>query len=745
MQMSLDEIPGSWTAGLVRLRNKKPIDAGWNRDAESRWLSGAGDWREAIEEHLAHGGDVGMVPPPGVVCIDCDNVEAVQWVERLKDPETPWMVRTERSAHAWLSYTLPPNVGGWLSKGLTLPNGAKLDLRVEGKSQGVVPPSQHASGTHYAWVTPFPERVSDVPEMPADMMAALIEAGGVRARAVNPPSGENAHDTVRDWIFSRVDTCETVEELHTLAKQFAEYYVAPARPGRYQQMTSSRELHDLVTGAWDRRGRDDLPRILRAGIGDDRYVYFWRRHFEEQWLHVGEWSPQGVWVRWDEESWKHQPQMGEEGFHGALRRFSVQLKHLRDHDDPRAEDHTSYCQMIDTLRGELARSKSAASPVRRLTEALSERGERFDVNPHLWGCPQTEDVPARTIDFKDQRIYKPEPEDRITQLAGAPYIPGKRSEIWERFVSEAFPDIHVRRFVQACVGYTLLGDPCEDIVLFLIGRGGSGKSTFIGTLEKVFGQYAGTVPAVEIDDKLPGAGAGGTNASLLALRGKRIATCTELSDRVRLGAKLKALSGGDMQSGRGLYARTVTSFQPRFVIWLGGNFQPEAKAVDTGLTRRMRYIPMEVRPQKVDPQLKEKLRQPMELAGVMNWAIEGLRMYLSDGGIITPAAVEARSLRARIEASDIGPWMHDRVVKDEGADGFSPSEGYDAFVEWFMETHSGGRRGLPVKTVARFGEEMAALGHSSRRVRTNGKVRRLFVGLRILTPRERAQRDDERE
>ena len=742
-----DELPEVWHAGLVKLRGKKPIEKGFNTTAAGRWENGLAEGvLGGIAQHVATGGNVGLVPPPGVVVIDCDNYEAVQLIEKFSAEDTPWSVRNEDNAHAWFRYELPPGIEGWLSKGAEI-NGAKLDIRVEGKSQAVIPPSKHSSGVNPYWYTPLPERIEDVPMMPPELTKILIEAGLTTSHELTEiPSGVNAHDTVRGWILSRVDTVETVEELHSLAKRFALYYVQPRRPDRYAAMTSTRELADLVDGAWNRKGRNQLPRLTQAGMGDDRYVHFWRTHFEEQWLHVGEWSPEGVWVNWDGESWKHRPMLGENGFHGAFRRFSEKLKYLRDHDDPTNPDHQAFCKTIEGMRAEMARAKTAASPTKRLTEALSAEGESFDQRPELWSCPAYgEEHPAVTFDFLSQRRYTPKSEDRVTRVGGAPFIPGKRSTLWESFVKEAFPDPSIRRFIQVCAGYTLLGNPREDVVLFLIGRGGSGKSTFIGALEKVFADYTGFVPAVEIDDKLPGSGAGGTNASLLSLRGKRIATCTELSDRVRLGAKLKALSGGDVQSGRSLYSKVVTSFTPRFVIWLGGNFQPEAKAVDTGLTRRMRYVPMEVKPKKLNPSLKLELASPLELAGILNWILEGLKMYLTDGTLITPQAIEDRSLRARVEASEIGPWLHDRVVADEDAEGFTPSEGYDDYVEWFIETHGGGRRGIPVRTPSRFGEEMRALGHTSSRGRDKQdrtKVKRLYEGLRILTTRERLARDD---
>lgn len=740
-------LPDAWLPGVVRLARgaKTPIDRGFNSEAARRWTEGApAEWRATIVRHLETGGNVGMVPPPGVVVIDCDNQTAVDFIRGYALVDTPWVRRTESSAHFWFRYQLPAAAREWLSKGTTLDNGAAFDLRVSGKSQAAIPPTLHASGIHAAWIVPLPDHPDLVPPMPRELQKILIDAGLTYLRdyeGASVPTGENAHDTVRDWIMAHVDSVETEAELYELSERYARSYVEPMRPARFYEMLESNELRDLVRGAWERRGRNELPRLSRVGAGDDRHVYFWKEFFPEKWAYVGEWSALGSWTAWNGTTWEHRPEYGNDGFLGALQRFSTRLRQLRDRDDPSQPDHGAWCLLIDNLRNELARTRTSAGPIARLTQHLAMSSTSFDQKPELWVCPARGELQPVTFDFMRQERFAPRPEDYLTQHCGAAFDPNFVSPEWEQFLVDAFPDPGLRTYIQTAVGYSLLGMPNEDVVFFLIGRGGSGKGTFMSALESTFGQYAGVVPPADIDDKMPGASAGGTNASLLTLRGKRIVTCTELSDRVRLGAKLKALSGGDLVNARGLYAKTTTTYQPRFVIWLGGNFQPEAKAVDTGLTRRMRYIPMEETPRKRDPMLRHRFKHdPLIHTAVLNWALQGLRRYLTQG-LITPEIVERRSLRARVEASDIGPWLHDWVIADPTARGFTPGEGYDSYVQWFIETHNS-RRGIPVKNVARFGEEMAALAHKAVRAREGTGQIRVYKGLRIMSYKERVARDN---
>lgn len=47
-------------------------------------------------------------------------------------------------------------------------------------------------------------------------------------------------------------------------------------------------------------------------------------------------------------------------------------------------------------------------------------------------------------------------------------------------------------FLQRAVGYTLYGDPREQVILMVNGPGGTGKSTFISVIQSVLADYATT-------------------------------------------------------------------------------------------------------------------------------------------------------------------------------------------------------------------------------------------------------------
>ena len=78
---SLDDLyPGRWALLLtpVRRAGKIPTTKKWNDAALARWEKGTGRklHLRSVAEHLASGGNIGLVIPPGHVVLDADSPEA---------------------------------------------------------------------------------------------------------------------------------------------------------------------------------------------------------------------------------------------------------------------------------------------------------------------------------------------------------------------------------------------------------------------------------------------------------------------------------------------------------------------------------------------------------------------------------------------------------------------------------------------------------------------------------------------
>ena len=97
-------------------------------------------------------------------------------------------------------------------------------------------------------------------------------------------------------------------------------------------------------------------------------------------------------------------------------------------------------------------------------------------------------TPGGMVDLKTGKIRPALPDDYCTMMTAAK--PGGPCPLWMDFLNTVTAgDKELIRFLQVCCGYALTGSTREQILLFLWGRGGNGKSVFIETITGVMGDY----------------------------------------------------------------------------------------------------------------------------------------------------------------------------------------------------------------------------------------------------------------
>ena len=245
----------------------------------------------------------------------------------------------------------------------------------------------------------------------------------------------------------------------------------------------------------------------------------------------------------------------------------------------------------------------------------------------------------------------------MTKLVPGEYDPKAACPVWKNFLDTVFAgDADLIRYVQKAVGYSLTGDTSEQCVFFLYGTGSNGKSTFLSTIRQVFGDYAANVQPETLMVKP--SSSGGANSDIARLKSARFVTSTEPNEGMRLNEGLiKQLSGEDSVTARKLYSDEF-EFLPEFKLWMGANHKPIIRGTDTGIWRRVHMIPFEVSisDEKKDKHLPGKLRG--EIAGILNWAVEGYRLYASEG-LKMPGAVAKAVAEYRHEMDSISQFLEE--------------------------------------------------------------------------------------
>lgn len=308
-----------------------------------------------------------------------------------------------------------------------------------------------------------------------------------------------------------------------------------------------------------------------------------------------------------------------------------------------------------------------------------------------------------------------------------PFDPAAACPQWLQFLEQSLPDPEVRVFLQEFFGYVLLPTTKFEIVLILVGPGGTGKGTICKVAQKLVGEANCSDIAL---DKL------GHRFQTAELQGKLLNVCPEVdASRTIDESMFKSLVSGDRRMVERKYKdpEPLTSYA-RFI--LPANGLPNIKDPTNAFFDRLAIITcdQQVRRQistddpgegvrQADPDLLSKLEA--ELPGIFNWAVEGLRRLQSRGGFAPPAAVLQSARAYRNDQNQTYRFIDQFPDKGEGL-WISSADLYREYQQW---CESEGIKKPHDKNV--FGKRVAQLAYPGVEKKDgSGKVRG-FSGLGV--------------
>ncbi|MFD1330721.1 phage/plasmid primase, P4 family [Methylopila musalis] len=274
-------------------------------------------------------------------------------------------------------------------------------------------------------------------------------------------------------------------------------------------------------------------------------------------------------------------------------------------------------------------------------------------------------------------------EDRISRVASCAYDPKARCPTFDAFLARVQPDASVRAFLQRFLGYALTGVTTEQVMLLNIGEGANGKSTLFDLVASVVGGYGATIDFASLtrDDHKRG---GEPTPDLARLPGVRFLRTSEPDEGVRLGeALIKQVTGGEPITVRHLN-KGFFEFKPEFKLIVSGNHRPNIRGQDLGIWRRVLLVPWDViiPKEERDRDLGRKLLE--EAPGVLNWLLDGVRLY-AERGLEAPDAIRAATEEYRQDSDPLGQFIAQCVVKSPGMSVLA-REMYDAYARWCRES-----------------------------------------------------------
>lgn len=330
-----------------------------------------------------------------------------------------------------------------------------------------------------------------------------------------------------------------------------------------------------------------------------------------------------------------------------------------------------------TLKLQKANSSSFTKGVITLLPSVTNLNFKYsqlDSDPYLVGLGD-----GKCLDLKTVNVRPIKPADNLTNSIGTSFDENATCALWEKSVLEwCSDDIELVLFLQTLVGYSLSGLMTDQRLYFLYGNGCNGKSVFVNTLSALFGQNGLSIdPSSLMDLKRSSGQASGDIARLV---GKRFISSNELPNNGMFNEELiKRLKSGDTAVARQLY-KSEFEFLPVGKLFISGNNQPIIRGRDEGIWRRMTLIPFDAKITVPNRFLDATLRN--ELPGILNWAIEGWKIFLNNkSSLIRPEIIENATLQYRIEMDILSRWK-DECLKPDVNKKVSLRDVYTSYKEW---------------------------------------------------------------
>lgn len=394
----------------------------------------------------------------------------------------------------------------------------------------------------------------------------------------------------------------------------------------------------------------------------------------------------------------------------TVRHMIVKAAELEDHDQRKALCRWSFdCESRGRIENMIVQASKEAS--------VSVLSSDFDKSPWLFNCANG------TFDLETNEFREPLKLDLLSKRSPITYEPAAKCPRFDDFIAEILPSATTRRFLQISLGYSLSGHAWEKFVWFLIGElGDNGKTTFIEAIRHVFGEedYAANM---NFNSLLQREGQG-PSGDIARLRGSRFVSACESDQGQRLsGALLKRLTGGGDKITASFKYKDEFEFTPTHKLWLATNHPPQLQADDDALWRRVARVPFDVRVplERQDSRLLDKLKA--EGAGVLNWMLEGWRLYRAEG-LKLPEEVRGATDKYRDELDVIKDFIGEGVTADPDAKVASAMI-YADFKVWFERTR--GKRAQPPNQ-NNFSKRLTKMGYDSKHTKTGNVI----LGLRRL-------------
>ena len=618
----------------IPLGIKGPIMRGWQLKASSD--------ADTISDFFPEGfrQNVGIVLGGGLVALDVDNLEELDRLiaKHGPMPRTP----TQRTGSGKLHYLFRVSGGVGLKNRTGFLPG--LDLKSD-NGQIVVEPSVHPNGNTYQWLPGFAPGDVEIAEMPGWLLDILLKP------EPKPPGGSG-----KGGVKKGGRNVALIREAGRLRARGAEENEVRsaliARNSTFLPPLELSEVNTVVASAmkWE-------PGTLRYTANDHGLA---TRFVDELGDDLRFVADENQWLIWNGNIWERDET-------GRVIQLFLEMGLAMTAEAEAIPGPEDDKKAIKAKEKALGWAKQAGEN-KRINSALkvAQTDPRIVVTlSQLDDFPGFLPVANGIVELTSSELLPNAKEKLATRASSYAYTAGAACPCWEAVIARALPG-ELGPFFQRVLGYSLMGNPCEQRFFMLRGEGADSKSTVARVMSELLGSLL-IRPAgetflagdAEITSNAP-------RADLMAFRGARVVFAPEPDSRRKLDKELiKRLTGQDGIQARAPYGRAMVEFEMTGVVLMLANHLPGCDEADEAVWRRLTLIPFDhtVPEGERDVMLVEKLLAN-EAEGILAWLIEGAQAYGRDG-LQVPEVVRQRTAAWRRSTGRIERFVDESCIRED--------------------------------------------------------------------------------
>ncbi len=377
----------------------------------------------------------------------------------------------------------------------------------------------------------------------------------------------------------------------------------------------------------------------------------WRDLYGAHWLYV---SGYEVWYTWNGTHWQKDESQGIhrqiQNLIDAMNQAAKQELAAATNEDTK-KVFCAYVQATKRTRARVASVEGMAQAQQAVAAGVLDAGNVLNLR-------------NGTLKLDTLDLWPHDPADHLTYCLDYDYNPQALAPRFEQFVQEVLGDhddkrqwvvdLELCQLFQELLGYSLTNETKHEVMTWLSGEGGNGKTVAITVIQWLLGNLSCSVDFQSIG--LPG------NYDIAEIPGRRVIFSTESERGGKLAeGYIKRIVSGERINARAIYGKPF-EFKSTAKVWWAMNDKPVIKDTGNSIWRRLKLIPFNrtFTNQDKDPDLLNKLQA--ELPGILNFALDGLRRLRLRGRFPESQAVQQAVNEYRKESNPVAQWIEERTT-----------------------------------------------------------------------------------